>query len=63
MLGTGHFGAQQAGIKIGIVGGGLTAQYIAVRKQPQCKRFATIANFVFAGVTLGLAAHNWRIKK
>lgn len=62
ILGTGRFGGRQTGIKLGIVGSGLTAQYVAVRRQPRHKRTATIINFALAGVTTAVAVRNWRIR-
>jgi len=63
ILGRGPFGGRQVGIKLGIFSFGMTAQYVAVRKQPQHKRIATIVNFALAGVTMGVAVRNWRIRR
>ena len=62
VLGTGRFGGRQVGIKVGVVGSGLAAQYIAVRKHPQHKRVATIVNFALAAATTGVAVRNWRVR-
>lgn len=62
VLGRGPFGARQAGIKIGITGGALVAQYFVTRRHPERERFYTWANFVAAGAWAGVAAHNQSLK-
>ena len=63
VLGTGRFGPRQTAIKGALAGGGLAIQYAAVRKYPRYKRIATIVNIALAGVTMGVAVRNWRIRR
>jgi len=56
------FDGRDAALKIGIVAGVVTLQYIALRKHPDSRVARTFAsiNFTVAGLTAGAAVHNWR---
>jgi len=55
----GGFGRKATTIKFGVVGALAGAEYFVVRKHPASAKFFTIANWVTAGATTGLAVHNF----
>lgn len=61
VLGHGNFGARQAGVKIGLIGGVALVEWITVRKTHR-DRVLTWTNFAAAGVTAGVAARNMRME-
>lgn len=62
VLGRGHFGARQIGIKLAIVGGWQVAQWIIVRRWPETRRAATYVNYGTAMGTGAVAVGNYRRK-
>lgn len=58
--GSGRFDARSMGIKMGIVGGVLAVQCLALRKAPEAHRTLAITNFVGAGAMAAIAARNWQ---
>jgi hypothetical protein len=59
ILGRGQFGARQISIKSAVIGGVVLVEALMVRKWPQSAKAFKWVNFVDAGVTTGVAAHNW----
>jgi len=57
----GRFGMKAAGIKFGVVGGLIGAEYFLVKKYPASAKFFSIVNISTAGVTAGLAWHNYSL--
>lgn len=60
VLGRGPFGARQASIKAGIVGGVILAEWLILRRHPDSSRAFKWANYIAGGVTVGVAIRNWR---
>ena len=56
-----HFGFGSLAIKLGVIGGGLTAQHFIVRKNPNQVRLYSIANLATAGALSAVAVHNMSI--
>ena len=57
----GKFGMKAAGVKFSIVGGLIGAEYLIVKKYPKSAKFFTVVNFSTAGITTGLAVHNYML--
>jgi hypothetical protein len=57
----GRFGMKAAGVKFGVVGGLIAAEYLMVRKFPRSAKFFTVVNWTTAGATTGLAIHNYSL--
>jgi len=55
----GTFGYRAVAIKGGMTGGLLALEYRAIHKHPRAWRIAIIANYVCAGILIGVAAKNW----
>jgi hypothetical protein len=62
---TGTFGGQGALIKLGLQGGLMGVEYFLTRGHPSRKlyRALSVLNFGAAGVTGGIAAHNYTIPR
>jgi hypothetical protein len=60
--GSGRFGAGSMGIKMGIVGGVVALQCLALGKAPEAHRNVAITNFAGSGAMGALAARNWRTR-
>jgi hypothetical protein len=58
----GRLGSQGASIKLGMIAGGLTLQYIAFKRHPEAARSIAISNFVAASALGGLALRNARVR-
>jgi len=58
----GGFGMKATAIKFGVVGALAGAEYFVVRKHPASAKFFTIVNWATAGVTTGLAVHNFGLR-
>lgn len=54
----GRFGWQGVGIKTAIFGGNALVSVLIVRKWPRYRRAITVANWISAGVYLGVVASN-----
>ena len=59
----GGFGMKATGIKFGMTGALAGIEYLLVKKYPRSAKFFTIVNWSTAGVTTGLAAHNFRLPR
>ena len=57
----GRFGMKATAVKFGVIGGLLGAEYLIVKKFPASAKFFTVINYSKAGVTTGLAVHNYRL--
>jgi hypothetical protein len=57
----GRFGVKAVGIKFSVIGGLGAAEYFLVKKYPSSAKFFTIVNFSTAGITSGLAWHNYSL--
>jgi len=55
----GRFSAKSVGIKAAITGGGLLAQWLIVRKNPETAGKLAIVNVGMSGALGGVAAYNW----
>lgn len=65
ILGTGRFGARQAGVKLAIFGGSMLAQRLLLRGHEHAeierrRRALAKLNFAIAAGTGAVAARNWR---
>ncbi len=58
----GGFGMKATGIKFGVVGALVGAEYFIVKKHSTAAKFFTILNWVTAGATTGLAVHNFGLR-
>lgn len=58
----GRFGAQSAALKIGITAGVIGLEYLMVHKHPRAARLLWKMNLASAGVTAGVAAHNYSLR-
>ena len=56
-----HFSYSSLAIKLGVLGGGLTAQHVIVRKNPRQVKLYSIANLATTGVLSAVAARNMGI--
>ena len=57
----GRFGMKATGIKFSVVGGLVGVEYLLVRKFPRSAKFFSIVNYSAAGITTGLAVHNYSL--
>jgi len=57
----GRFGGKAAGIKFGVAAALIGAEYFVVKKFPASAKFFSIVNLSTAGVTAGLAVHNYSL--
>jgi hypothetical protein len=57
----GGFGAKGVAIKFAVVGALIGAEYLILRKSPRSSRFFAVLNWSGAGVTAGLAVHNYAV--
>jgi hypothetical protein len=57
----GRFGMKAVGIKFSVVGGLIGAEYLLVKKYPKSAKFFTVVNYTTAGITSGLAVHNYML--
>jgi hypothetical protein len=57
----GRFGMKATGIKFGVVGGLIGVEYLLVKKFPRSAKFFSIVNYSTAGITTGLAVHNYEL--
>src|SRR5579863_3178650 len=58
----GRFGMQSTAIKLGVTGALLGVEYLLVKAHPASARVFTKLNWAAAGVTFGVAAHNYAIR-
>jgi len=58
----GRFGMQSTAIKLGVTGALLGVEYWIVKVHPRSARVFTKLNWAAAGVTFGVAAHNYSIR-
>ena len=58
----GRFGMQSTAIKLGVTGAMLGLEYLIVKAHPASARVFTKLNWAAAGVTFGVAAHNYAIR-
>jgi hypothetical protein len=58
----GRFGAGSATVKLGITAGLIGFEYLIVKAHPAAARVFTKLNWAAAGVTAGVAAHNFTIR-
>jgi hypothetical protein len=56
----GRFGMKATSIKFGVIGGLIGAEYL-LKKFPAWAKFFTVVNYATAGVTTGLAVHNYEL--
>jgi hypothetical protein len=61
-MGSGRFDARSMGIKMGIVGGVVALQCLALRKMPEAHRSLAVTNLAGSGAMAALAARNWRTR-
>ncbi len=61
--GGGTFGGRSFGLKAGVTGGTLVAQYFLLKKQPHAERAATFANFGLSGLLTSAAVSNARMSR
>jgi hypothetical protein len=57
----GRFGMKAVGIKFSVVGGLIGGEYLLVKKFPKSAKFFTFVNLSTAGITSGLAMHNYML--
>jgi hypothetical protein len=57
----GRFGMKATAIKFGVIGGLMGAEYLLVKKFPASAKFFTMANYATAGITTGIAVHNYML--
>ncbi len=57
----GRFGMKATSIKFGVIGGLIGAEYLLVKKFPAWAKFFTVVNYTTAGITTGLAVHNYEL--
>jgi len=57
----GRFGMKAAGIKFGVVGGLVGVEAVLIKKFPAAAKFFSVVNFSTAGITAGLAVHNYNL--
>ncbi|HEY1759009.1 MAG TPA: hypothetical protein VGG72_26790 [Bryobacteraceae bacterium] len=57
----GQFGVSSVVIKVGVTSGLIGVEYLIVKAHPAAARFFTKINWAAAGVTAGIAAHNFTI--
>jgi hypothetical protein len=57
----GTFGVKATAVKFGIVGGLIGVECVVVKQFPKSAKFFTVLNWTTAGVTTGLAIHNYRL--
>lgn len=60
IVGRGTFGARQAAVSAGIIGGALAAEIVTLRKFPKMKKTFTIVNFAIAGTHGAAAVKNFK---
>ena len=58
----GRFGMQGAGIKIGIVGAAVVAEYLILKRNPKMARFFSRLNYANAIFTGSIAVRNYRTR-
>ncbi|MGH9659405.1 MAG: hypothetical protein ACRD96_12730, partial [Bryobacteraceae bacterium] len=58
----GRFGSRGISVKAAIVGGGLGAQYMFLKKNPSAAGYAAGVNFSMAALTGSIAARNYMLK-
>ncbi len=54
-----RFGARSAGIKFGLVGAVIGAEYLLTRRHAELQKPFTVGNFAVSGVFFGVAARNY----
>lgn len=57
----GRFGTKATAIKFGVIGGLTGAEYLLVKRFPASAKFFTAVNYTMAGITSGLAVHNYQL--
>lgn len=60
--GNGRFGMQGAGIKIGIVGAAVVAEYLILKRHPKMARFFSRLNYANAIFTGSVAVRNYHTR-
>jgi hypothetical protein len=58
----GSFGIKAAGVKFGVTGALIAVEYVLLKKFPKTGKFFAIVNWSGAGVTTGLAIHNYAVR-
>ncbi len=59
----GGFGMKATVLKFGVVGALTGVEYVLVKKYPRSAKFFTVVNWSTAGVTSGLAVHNFQLPR
>jgi hypothetical protein len=58
----GQFGVSSVMVKVGVTSGLIGVEYLIVKAHPASARFFTKVNWAAAGITTGIAAHNFTIR-
>ncbi len=61
ILGRGTFGARQTGIKAGMVGGSVLAEWLWLRRHPETSSVFVTVNVGVTGMLVSVSIHNWSI--
>ena len=59
----GGFGMKATVLKFGVAGALAGVEYVLVKKYPRSAKFFTVVNWSTAGVTSGLAMHNFQLPR
>ncbi len=49
-------------MKFGVISGLIGAEYLIVRKYPRAAKAFSVVNWTSAGITTGLAVHNYNLR-